>query len=216
MDPLDLLDKLREEYPGMSATTLVGAGGLLGWMVAWFLLRHQIGTYKAKVEHLQEVLDGKLAASTYRPLRFRKERPVLAGIAIAILGTILVAAGLVFIISNLRPISPAQTTQDSIKETKEVKEDEGPLVWFVNLTMEGGPLQGRNVFSLQFRGYNKSSKEVRLKSARLVSSIDGAELTLEVVADGDIVPINQIGLIPAQAPITLGRVDKPIDARIAN
>jgi hypothetical protein len=203
MDLITLLDKLRSEYPGMSATALVGTGGAGGWIVAWFLLRHQITTYKTKLEHLQEVLDGKLSASTYKPIRFRKERPVLAGIAIAILGVMIVAIGLVFIVANFKRVSPAAATQEALKSSTEVKDDPGPLIWFVNLTMEGGPLQERNVFSLQFRGMNKSDKEVKLKSAKMVSTVDGTELSLEVVADNEVVTVDQIGLIPPGAPITL-------------
>jgi hypothetical protein len=203
MDLITLFDKLRSEYPGMSASALVGAGGALGWTIGWFLLRHQITTYKTKLEHLEEVLDGKLSPSTYKAIRFRKERPVLAGIGIAVIGIIIVVVGLVFIIANFKHVSPAETTREALTNSTEAKEDPGPLIWFLNLTMEGGPLQGRNVFSLQFRGMNKSGKEVKLKSAKMVSAVDGSELILEVVADNEVVAIDQIGLVPAGAPITL-------------
>jgi hypothetical protein len=49
-----------------------------------------------------------------------------------------------------------------------VKEDDGPMQWFRNLTMEGGLLQTRNVFSLKFRDVNISQKEVELKSASII------------------------------------------------
>lgn len=81
------------------------------------------------------------------------------------------------------------------------KEEEGPLVWFSNLTMEGG--YGRNVFSLTFHGKNISQREVSLKSADIISAIDGTKLDLEVVAEKEIVPINEIGLVPSGAPLDL-------------
>jgi hypothetical protein len=200
---LEIFDRLRAEYPTMSAAALVLAGLAIGWGAGWIFFRQQLATYTAKLEHLQEVLDSKLPASTYRPIRFRKERPVLAGIALIAGGLVLLVIGLGFIVTNFRAVSPSQTTSDALKQSKEDGSDDGPLVWFVNLTMEGGPLQGRNVFSLQFRGLNKSANEVQLKAANIVSGIDGTSLPLEIVADNEVVPLSSVGLIPAGAPITL-------------
>jgi hypothetical protein len=84
-----------------------------------------------------------------------------------------------------------------------VKEDEGPLVWFRNMIMEGGPNLGRNVFSLTFRGVNTSQKEVELKSASIISAVNGAKIDLEVIAQTEIVSIDKIELIPPGAPIQL-------------
>ena len=41
------------------------------------------------------------------------------------------------------------------------QKDQGPLIWFTNIAMEGGPLSSRNVFSLTFRGANASQSEVQ-------------------------------------------------------
>jgi hypothetical protein len=84
-----------------------------------------------------------------------------------------------------------------------VAEDDGPLIWFSNVSMEGGPLSGRNVFSLTFPGANKSTDPIKLKSASLVSGIDGTALQLEILAGSEIVPLSSIGHIPAGAPIRL-------------
>lgn len=87
--------------------------------------------------------------------------------------------------------------------------DDGPLVWFVNLTMEGGPNLGRNVYALIFKGANVSQKEVRLKSAEIRSANKGTALLLEVIAaneaagKNEAVSLDQIQLIPAGAPIEL-------------
>lgn len=84
------------------------------------------------------------------------------------------------------------------------KQEEGPLVWFyAPLEMEGGALQQRNVFALMFHGTNVSQKEVHLRKATITSAIKGTELPLEIVASNEIVPLNQIELIPPGAPITL-------------
>jgi hypothetical protein len=73
--------------------------------------------------------------------------------------------------------------------------------------MEGG-INGLNVAALRFRGANTSKKPVELKSAELISLIDGTQLQLEVVAsdaigDQKVVPIDRIQLIPPGAPIEL-------------
>jgi hypothetical protein len=83
------------------------------------------------------------------------------------------------------------------------RRDEGPLEWYYNLTMEGGPLSGRNVFALRFRGSNTSQKEVQLKRANIVSALKGSDLPLEIEAEGEIIPIEQAALIPPGAPIVL-------------
>jgi hypothetical protein len=86
--------------------------------------------------------------------------------------------------------------------------DVGPLQWFYNLEMEGGPQLNRPVFALTFRGTNKSQKEVLLKSAAIVSAKNGKKLDLEVVArdntgENIAVPISEINLIPPGAPVRL-------------
>jgi hypothetical protein len=81
-------------------------------------------------------------------------------------------------------------------------QDEGPLQWFSNLTMEGG--LGKNVYSLRFRGFNASQKEVQLKDANIISAINGTKLPLEIVAGNDgIIPIDEAGLVPPGAPLEL-------------
>jgi hypothetical protein len=86
--------------------------------------------------------------------------------------------------------------------------DAGPLQWYYNLEMEGGPPSGRPVFSLTFLGNNISQKEVLLKSASIVSAKNGKKIDLDVVARDDsgtnaVIPISQINLIPPGAPVRL-------------
>jgi len=90
----------------------------------------------------------------------------------------------------------------------EKEADTGPLQWYYNLEMEGGPPVGRPVFALTFRGSNISQKEVLLKGASIVSAKNGKKIDLDVVARDDAgansaVPINQINLIPPGAPVRL-------------
>jgi hypothetical protein len=85
--------------------------------------------------------------------------------------------------------------------------DKGPLQWVYNFSLEGG-MNGANVFSLRFRGANTSKKPVELKSAELISLIDGAQLSLDIVANdaqgnSKVVPIDKVQLIPPGAPIEL-------------
>jgi hypothetical protein len=82
-------------------------------------------------------------------------------------------------------------------------DDDGPLRWFYNLTLEGGPLSKSNVFSLNFYGTNASQKEVRLKTAAIISALKGTELPLEIIAENEIVPIGAVNLVPPGAPIQL-------------
>jgi|UPI000769B1E6 hypothetical protein len=84
----------------------------------------------------------------------------------------------------------------------------GPLRWFYNLEMEGGPPTGRPVFALTFFGTNSSQKEVVLKTASLVSAKNGRKLDLEVLARDStgqnvLVSLDQINLIPPGAPVRL-------------
>jgi hypothetical protein len=86
-------------------------------------------------------------------------------------------------------------------------QEDGPLVWFSNLELEGG-MHGRNVFSLRFRGTNRSQKEVNLKDADITSAINGARLPLEIIAvdhegKSEIVPLDKVQLIPPGAPVVL-------------
>jgi hypothetical protein len=85
---------------------------------------------------------------------------------------------------------------------------DGPLTWYANLSMEGGPSLGRPVFSLTFSGQNTSQKEVLLKSANIVSAKNGRKLDLEVIAQDSagaavIAAVNEINLIPPGAPVKL-------------
>ena len=79
--------------------------------------------------------------------------------------------------------------------------DAGPLQFFYNLTFEGA--LGRPIYSIRFYGSNISQKEVSLKSASIRSATKGTELPLEVVAENEILKIDQINLIPSGSPIEL-------------
>ena len=81
--------------------------------------------------------------------------------------------------------------------------DDGPMRWFRNLVMEGGPNLGRNVFSLQFRGVNTSEKEVEIKNASIISALNGTKVQLEIVAQREIVPLSEVELIPPGASVDL-------------
>jgi len=96
--------------------------------------------------------------------------------------------------------------------------DEGPLQWVYNFSLEGG-MGGANVFSLRFRGANTSKKPVELKGAELISLIDGARLSLDIVAtdaqgNSKIVAIDKVQLIPPGAPIELVAKFGPPDAAV--
>jgi hypothetical protein len=82
-----------------------------------------------------------------------------------------------------------------------VSQEQGPLTWFTGLVLEG-PLPF-NVFSVRFKGVNSSQREVRIKSAEIISAINGTQLKMEIIAEAEIVPLDQIELIPAGAPIEL-------------
>ena len=98
--------------------------------------------------------------------------------------------------------------------TPVVDKDKGPLTWFYNLMLEGGPPAGMNVHALHFKGANTSEKEVRLRSAELRSANKGTVLPLEVVAANDegkneIAPIDEVQLVPPGAPIELVAIFNP-------
>jgi hypothetical protein len=99
-------------------------------------------------------------------------------------------------------------TNQSLTSNPAQDADVGPLRWYFNLEMEGGPTLGRPVFALTFFGGNRSQKEVFLKSANIVSAKNGKKVDLEVLARNDkgentLVPIADINLIPPGAPVRL-------------
>ena len=75
------------------------------------------------------------------------------------------------------------------------------MEWTKHLRLEGG--FGRRVFSLLFLGTNVSQKEVHLKSASIISAVNGTKLPLQVLAQNEIVSLDQIELIPAGARVEL-------------
>lgn len=85
-------------------------------------------------------------------------------------------------------------------------ENDLPLTWFYTPSIEGA--FGRPVYSLRFPGANSSQREVELQSANITSAINGARITLEVVAVSpaginEVVPIDRIQLIPPGAQVEL-------------
>ncbi len=88
--------------------------------------------------------------------------------------------------------------------TSATADDAGPLVWNKGLSMEGGqPLGLPNVFSVRFRGANTSQEEIKLISANMVSAINGTSMPIEINVPPEIVPLDQIDLVPPGAPIEL-------------
>jgi hypothetical protein len=83
------------------------------------------------------------------------------------------------------------------------QKNDGPLTWYYNLTLEGGPPTRSNVFALRFHGTNSSQKEVRLKEAAIRSALKGSDIPLQVLAENAVLPISEINLIPPGAPIEL-------------
>lgn len=98
-------------------------------------------------------------------------------------------------------------TGQAVATNPQKPEDEGPLTWIYNFSMEGG-ISGLNVFSLRFRGANTSKKAIQLKEANIISLIDGTSIPLEIVAadsagEPKIVEIEKVQLIAPGAPIEL-------------
>lgn len=90
-------------------------------------------------------------------------------------------------------------------------QDDGPMQWFRNLQMEGGPPTGRNVFALTFRGVNSSQNEVELKAGSIISAVNGSKIALEIVAQNELVAVTDIELIPPGAPVSLVAKFGPAD-----
>lgn len=76
-----------------------------------------------------------------------------------------------------------------------------PIKWENHLSMTPGD---GAIKALQFRGFNLSDGEVSLTSASIISSVNGHQVLLSADAGPDgIIPINELNLIPAKAPIVL-------------
>jgi hypothetical protein len=135
---------------------------------------------------------------------------MIAGLALFISGVVAAAIGVKLIYAasnkpNTQVVSVLQpsTTQVTSAPSEPPPSPSGPMTWFGNLAMEGGPLQGRNVASLQFMGINSSKKEVKLKDAYIVSANAGEKIQLEIAAGNELVPLDEIGFIPPNARVTL-------------
>ncbi len=157
--------------------------GYTSWIVAVLLiiLAIPIATYHW---HSRRITDGKPSLQTWHLL------------IISIAGT------WVFMTLAMSVVIWALFKNQSLVGSIQQVQDEGPLQWFSNLTMEGG--LGERIFSLKFYGRNASQKEVQLKDANIISAINGTKLPLEIVAGQDgIIPIDQAGLVPPGAPLEL-------------
>lgn len=147
--------------------------------------------------HRRRVQNGKPGVQTWHWL--------VGGIAITWIGVTVLFASAVIMVwrGEAVPSSPLVTAPSAPAD------DGKPLKWFSNISMEGGPIMGRNVFSITFSGWNSSEKEVLLKSAAIRSALNGTELPLKVIAENpetkknDIVSLGSINLVPAGAPIKL-------------
>jgi hypothetical protein len=81
--------------------------------------------------------------------------------------------------------------------------DGGPIAVQNFLAIEGGPQMGVNVFSLRFKATNASQKEVHLKSGNLISAVNGTKVPIEVAVGTEILPLDQIELLPPGANLDL-------------
>lgn len=80
-------------------------------------------------------------------------------------------------------------------------QDEGPLRWSrgINLLRNGD-----KVVRIRMKGSNFSPEEVELKSAYLVSAVNGTRLPLLVDAGADgLLTVDQVSLVPPGAPINV-------------
>jgi hypothetical protein len=108
MDPFTFFDHIRSQYPQMSAVGLIGAGIGLGWVAAWLLLQNQIATYKTRLEHAQDVIGGKAPSATYKPIRFRTGRSMIAGLVLLVCGLLTAIIGTAFIFWNMGDNTPTR------------------------------------------------------------------------------------------------------------
>jgi hypothetical protein len=120
-----------------------------------------------------------------------------------------VLGGLAWVIASSHP-AEAINNPPATGAIIVAQNDGGPLSWFAGMVILEHQLPLGPVFSVRFKGINSSQREVQLKSAELISAINGKRLPLEILAQTEIVPINQIELIPPQAPIELiGKFGSP-------
>jgi ribosomal protein S8E len=107
-------------------------------------------------------------------------------------------------VNHQAPCPMMEAARRDAPQSTSASETGGPLRWYTNLEMEGGPPLARPVFSLTFMGGNVSQKEVSLKTANIVSAINGKRVQLEIIARDDqgkneVTPIEEINLIPPVA-----------------
>jgi hypothetical protein len=138
------------------------------------------------------------AINTWR-VRHGKPSVKVEPVHLIILGLAISAAGVIWL-AVWQPKAVIASTPPIVTQGNA---DPGPLEWYKAFSMEGGPRAGRNIIALKFHGRNISEAEVELKSASLISAINGTKMALEIDVGNETVPIDQIGLVPKHAYITL-------------
>jgi len=207
MDLQAILDQIRSDYPKMSAGALLSAT-FLGWGAAWFLLRHQIATYKTRLEHAQEVIDGKAPALTYRPIRFRKGRSMIAGFGLLIFGLIVAAIGAGVLVWNAgkAPASNASSAVTVPALPIARSPTESPTTTVQWNKVFGTTRSVDLVFALFLDGRGPDAKSVKLKTGYLQSGVTGEMITMKVGSENPTVetfPISEANPIPPKGFIRL-------------
>lgn len=211
----------------MSATALVSAGFVLGFGAGWFLLRQQIATFRTKLEHAQEVIDGKLPLSTYRPLRLKRGRAMLAGLGLLILGLVVAGIGTVLLLANIGTdvmsdgapkVAPSSAHSGSVitvpPETTGTPFPSPPRPTTIQWNQVFGTSRAIDlVFALFLDGRGPDFKAVKLKNAFIQSGITGEIITMKIGSENPLnetFPISEANPVPPKGFIRLVAVMNPL------
>jgi hypothetical protein len=236
MDPVAILDQLRTDYPKMSAAALVGTGFILGWAAGWFLLRHQITTYKARLEHAQDVIAGTIPAATYRPIQLKKERSMIAGFALLILGLTTAAVGTALLLRSAteRGLKNPTSTANEVPAREALAAPNSPTP--LPVTSQAAPAlpsaeappattiewkrsfgmmrAGNSTIALLLEGTSPQTKSLTLRDAFLESGLTGEVIKMMVAPNTpnlphDAYPISEANPLPPKGFIRLIAVMGP-------
>ena len=70
MEFFAVFERFRNEYPTMSAGSLVALGATLGFAFGWIFFRQQVATLKDRNEHLKDALVGRIQVPKETPEPF--------------------------------------------------------------------------------------------------------------------------------------------------
>jgi hypothetical protein len=212
-------EKLRSDYPNMSASTLIFSGIVIGAIVAWLYWKREVSHLKNRVEHLKEALAGHApsdAALAALAVRRPKVGPTI--VFICLVGAVIGAA--VWLVEQNAPSlkSAAKQNGDAKAPTGITtpgigyppKADSDVMQW--NPTL--GTQRSDVMIAVFLDGRGPDTRSLKMTDA-FIEGLTGEVIKMRVAGDDNSAeqtfPVSEAGRIPANGFIRLVAVFNPTD-----